>query len=105
MALSEETGAFLTILGMAVFGGFVSWMRKPHGKRVIDFMAHVMISAFAGLEAHFIASWLGMDIEFQFAAAGMAGYGGGALLDAAWPLLIDRLNRFLDKKNDARRVD
>lgn len=98
MILSEEQGPLWAIVGMAMFGGFVSWMRHPHGKRAIDMAAHVFVSAFAGLEAHFIASWLGMDLQFQFAAAGMAGYGGGALLDAVWPVMIDRLNKYLDKK-------
>lgn len=102
MLLTEETEMFVGVVGMAMFGGFVSWMRNPKGKRVVNMVAHVLISAFAGLEAHFITSWLGMDAQFQFAAAGMAGYGGGALLDAVWPVFVERVSGLLRRKNESR---
>lgn len=70
-------------------GGVVHWMRHPKGGYTIfAFLVSVCTAAFVGMQAHFIMHWMGFAEELQFAVAGAAGYGGGALLDAAVPMLI-----------------
>ncbi len=70
-------------------GGVVHWMRHPKGGyTVFAFLVSVCTAAFVGMQAHFIMRWMGFAEELQFAVAGAAGYGGGALLDAAVPMMI-----------------
>ena len=77
-----------TILA-ACLGGVVHWMRHPKGGyTVFAFLVSVCTAAFVGMQAHFIMRWMGFAEELQFAVAGAAGYGGGALLDAAVPMMI-----------------
>ena len=77
-----------TILA-ACLGGVVHWMRHlKGGYTVFAFLVSVCTAAFVGMQAHFIMRWMGFAEELQFAVAGAAGYGGGALLDAAVPMMI-----------------
>ena len=77
-----------TILA-ACLGGVVHWMRHPKGGyTVFAFLVSVCTAAFVGMQAHFVMRWMGFAEELQFAVAGAAGYGGGALLDAAVPMMI-----------------
>ena len=77
-----------TILA-ACLGGAVHWMRHPKGGyTVFAFLVSVCTAAFVGMQAYFIMRWMGFAEELQFAVAGAAGYGGGALLDAAVPMMI-----------------
>ena len=70
-------------------GGVVHWMRHPKGGYTIfAFLVSVCTAAFVGMQAHFIMHWMGFAEELQFAVAGAVGYGGGALLDAAVPMMI-----------------
>ena len=73
----------------ACLGGVVHWMRRPKGGyTVFAFLVSVCTAAFVGMQAHFIMRWMGFAEELQFAVAGAVGYGGGALLDAAVPMMI-----------------
>lgn len=77
-----------TILA-ACLGGVVHWMRHPKGGyTVFAFLVSICTAAFVGMQAHFIMRWMGFAEELQFAVAGAVGYGGGALLDAAVPMMI-----------------
>ena len=77
-----------TILA-ACLGGVVHWMWHPKGGyTVFAFLVSVCTAAFVGMQAPFIMRWMGFAEELQFAVAGAVGYGGGALLDAAVPMMI-----------------
>lgn len=81
--MEEGTRTFLQVLLIAGIGGGISYLHHHRRGcfRALEFTLAIIISAFAGMEGHFIASWLEFDLELQFAVAGIAGYGGGALLD------------------------
>lgn len=73
----------------AALGGIVHWMRDPKGGfSVAACVVSVTTAAFVGMQAHFLMRYLDFAEELQFAVAGACGYGGGALLDAAAPLMI-----------------
>ena len=79
----------LGTVSAATLGGIVHWLRDPRGGHsVLAFLISVATAAFVGMQAHFIMRYLGFAEELQFAVAGACGYGGGALLDAAVPMII-----------------
>ena len=79
---------YRTILA-ACLGGVVHWMRHPKdGYTVFAFLVSVCTAAFVGMQAHFLLVALGYGETMQFAVSGIAGYGGGTLLDAGIPMLI-----------------
>ena len=73
----------------ACLGGIVRWMRHPKGGYTLfAFLISVCTAAFVGMQAHFLLVALGYGETMQFAVSGIAGYGGGTLLDAGIPMLI-----------------
>lgn len=87
--IQEDTQTFLQVVGIASLGGFVNYLRHPKDNRFrpAELACSIIIAAFAGMEAHFIVAWMGLGVQAQFAIAGMAGYGGGVLLDALLAVL------------------
>lgn len=85
----EQARTLFGTMLAACLGGMVHWMRHPKGGyTIVAFCISVTTAAFVGMQAHFILRWMGCAEELQFAVSGAAGYGGGALLDAAVPLMI-----------------
>lgn len=105
-AMTEETKTFLQVVGIASLGGVVNWIRHPKGGHgPVALMCSIITAAFTGMQAHFLVNWMGLSVDLQFAIAGMAGYGGGVLLDAAIPILIAAMRRgagLKDEGPDAR---
>lgn len=87
--MEEETRTFLGVLSIAVMGGFVDYIRHKRGGafQPLELALSLIVAAFAGMEAHFIASWLELGVQLQFAIAGIAGYGGGVILDIGLAVL------------------
>lgn len=83
--MQEETRTFLQVLSIAGLGGGINYIRhhRSGGFRALELAASIAVSAFAGMEAHFLVRWMGLSVDLQFAIAGIAGYGGGMLLDTA----------------------
>ncbi len=75
-------------------GGIVNHLRKKPVLEWGELFVSVITSAFAGMLAQLISGWLECDIRLQFALAGIAGYGGGVLLD-------DLVKRFRGILNDS----
>ena len=87
--MEEETRTFFGIISIAVMGGFVDYIRHKRGGafQPLELVLSLIVAAFAGMEAHFIASWLELGVQLQFAIAGIAGYGGGVILDIGLAVL------------------
>ena len=102
--IQEETQTFLQVVGIASLGGVVNYLRHPKGNgfRPAELACSIIIAAFAGMEAHFIVAWMGLGVQAQFAAAGMAGYGGGVILDALLVALKRRIRKHFDTEPPSR---
>lgn len=77
------------IIGMV--GGFIRWLRKRGPHNWWQLVVSVATSGFVGLMSHYITSWMKLDLDFQFFICGIAGYGGGVLLDDA----VERMREWM----------
>ena len=62
-------------------GGLVNHLREKDARDWWRTFVAVLTAAFAGMLAQLVAGWLNADVRLQFAISGIAGYGGGVLLD------------------------
>ena len=87
--MEEETRTFFEIISIAVMGGFVDYIRHRRGGvfQPLELILSLIVAAFAGMEAHFVAAWLELAPQLHFAIAGIAGYGGGVILDIGLAVL------------------
>ena len=76
---------------VSVMGGFVSWLRRKSPRKWGQLFVSAVTAGFIGLLTHYIASWLELNIHLQFVLSGIAGYGGGSLLDDA----VESLRHFI----------
>lgn len=81
--IEEETETLIAVIGMATFGGLVNWLRQKGPRNFSRLIVVLFTAAFAGLVAYYATSALGFNSQYQCAFSGMAGYGGGTLLDEA----------------------
>ena len=79
--LQDEGAALGTVVGMAVFGGLVSWLRQKGPHKFSRLIVVLCTAGFAGLVAYYLTDSAGFNEQFQCAISGIAGYGGGTLLD------------------------
>ena len=79
--IEEETETLLTVVLMATFGGLVSWLRQKGPHKWSRLIVVLCTAGFAGLLAYYITSAIGLNAQYQCAMSGIAGYGGGTLLD------------------------
>lgn len=92
--LEDETMTLLTVLGMSAFGGLVSWLREKGPKKFSKLVIILCTAAFAGLLAYYITHAIGLNDKYQCAVSGIAGYGGGTLLDE----VIEKAKEFIRNK-------
>lgn len=84
----------------AVIGSFGGLINAVRSKSLSDWSktaAIILTAGFTGMVAQLLAGWLSSDTRFQFAIGGIAGYGGGVLLDD----LVQRVRCFINKTGDA----
>ena len=62
-------------------GGAVNYLREKSPRDREKFLVALLTSAFAGMLAQLVVSWMNADVRPQFALAGIAGYLGVKLLD------------------------
>ena len=72
---------FLSILGVATFGGLVNFLRTSEKFSASRLVVVLCTAAFAGVLAFYLTSALGLSSEIQCAVSGVAGYSGGSFLD------------------------
>ena len=92
--MEDETITLLTVLGMSTFGGLVSWLREKAPRKFSKLMIVLCTAAFAGLLAYYITHAIGLNEQYQCAMSGIAGYGGGTLLDE----VIEKAREFIRNK-------
>ena len=93
--LEEETETLLVAVGIATFGGLVNWLRQKGPRNFSRLVVILCTAAFAGLIAYYATSALGFNSQYQCAFSGVAGYGGGTLLDEA----VNRIKELIHKDN------
>lgn len=93
--LQDEGAALGTVVGMAIFGGIVSWLRQKGPRKFSRLVVVLCTAGFAGLVAYYLTNAVGLNDQYQCAISGIAGYGGGTLLDEC----VDNLREFLHSKN------
>ena len=103
MKMDEETKTFVNVVSIAAMGGFVDYIRHRRGGKFepLELFLSLIVAAFAGVEAHLIAAWLELGLNLQFAIAGIAGYGGGVILDiglAALKKIVEARSGHSDQK-------
>ena len=92
--MGDETTTLLTVLGISTFGGLVSWLREKAPRKFSKLMIVLCTAAFAGLLAYYITHAIGLNEQYQCAMSGIAGYGGGTLLDE----VIEKAREFIRNK-------
>ena len=83
-------------VGMAVTGGLANFLKGDGPRNWGKMLAAVLTSAFAGLLSYEITLAMGFDVHVQCIVAGIAGYGGGTMLDETYQKIHD----FIMKKAD-----
>ena len=98
-AIEDGTETLILAVGIATFGGLVNWLRQKGARNLSHLIVILCTAAFAGLIAYYATSAMGFSSQYQCAFSGIAGYGGGTLLDEA----VNRLKGFIhDGKNDVK---
>ena len=92
--MEDETITILTVIGMSTFGGLVSWLREKGPRKFSKLVIILCTAAFAGLLAYYITHAIGLNEQYQCAMSGIAGYGGGTLLDE----VIEKVKEFIRNK-------
>ena len=98
--IEEETETLLVAVGIATFGGLVNWLRQKGPRNLSRLVVVLCTAAFAGLIAYYATSALGFNSQYQCAFSGVAGYGGGTLLDEA----VNRIKEIIHKDNGAEKI-
>ena len=92
--LQDEKAALLSILCMATFGGLVAWLRLKGEHTLSRLFVLLCTAAFAGLVVYYLTSAVGLNEEYQCALSGIAGYGGGTILDEC----VDKVREIIHSK-------
>ena len=90
-AIDDGTETLILAVGIATFGGLVNWLRHKEHRNLSHLIIVLCTAAFAGLIAYYATSAMGFSSQYQCAFSGIAGYGGGTLLDEA----VNRLKGFI----------
>ncbi|MBQ7168434.1 MAG: hypothetical protein IJR63_00855 [Synergistaceae bacterium] len=93
-----EFESFFMAIGIAVLGGIANFFKngdKPNWPKIF---AAIVTSAFSGLLSYEITTALGFDIHTQCVIAGIAGYGGGTLLDETYHKIHELIMKHADNK-------
>ena len=98
--IEEETETLLVAVGIATFGGLVNWLRHKELRNLSHLIIVLCTAAFAGLIAYYATSAMGFSSQYQCAFSGVAGYGGGTLLDEA----VNRIKEIIHKDNGAEKI-
>ena len=97
--IEEETETLLVAVSIATFGGLVNWLKQKGSRNLSRLIVVLCTAGFAGLIAYYATSAMGFSSQYQCAFSGVAGYGGGTLLDEA----VNRLKGLIhDGKNDGK---
>ncbi len=91
--LEEEGVTVFTVVFMAVFGGLVSWLKEKKPRSWSRLVVVLCTAGFAGLLAYYLTSAIGLNAQYQCAMSGIAGYGGGTLLDDC----VKKLKQIINK--------
>ena len=92
--LEEDSTTFVTVISMATFGGLVSWLRQKSPRKWSRLLVILCTAGFAGLLAYYFTSAIGLNAQYQCAMSGIAGYGGGTILDDC----VKRVKQFIHKE-------
>ena len=96
--MEQDTETLFVAVGIAMFGGLVNWLRQKGPRKLSRLIVVVSTAAFAGLVAYYLTSAMGFSSQYQCAFSGVAGYGGGTLLDEA----VKRIKGFIDNGENKR---
>ena len=92
----NELSTILMVVAMSVFGGVANFFKQGDEPNWGKIIAALVTSAFSGLLSYQITIAMGFDIHVQCIVAGIAGYGGGTMLDETYQKIHD----FIMKKAD-----
>lgn len=92
----EEFSSIIMVVAMSIFGGVANFFKSGGPPNPAKILAALVTSAFSGLLSYEITIAMGFDIHVQCIVAGIAGYGGGTMLDETYQKIHD----FIMKKAD-----
>lgn len=92
--IEEEGETLLAVVGMSIFGGLVSWLRQKGVRKFSRLIITLCTSSFSGLLAYHFTSAAGLNVQYQCAMAGIAGYSGVTLIDE----IIDKIRDIIRNK-------
>ena len=93
--LQEESDILVSVISLSMFGGLVSWLREKGPRKWSRLIVILCTAGFAGLLAYYITSAIGLNAQYQCAMSGIAGYGGGTLLDDC----VKKVKQFIYNKH------
>lgn len=96
--MEQEAETLLTVLAISMFGGLVSWLRQKGPRKWSRLLVVLCTAGFAGLLAYYLTSASGLNAQYQCAMSGIAGYGGGTLLDEGVKRLKEAIYGSADKR-------
>lgn len=97
--IEQETETLFVAVGIAMFGGIVNWLRQKGPRKLSRLVVVVCTAAFAGLVAYYVTSAMSFSSQYQCAFSGIAGYGGGTLLDEA----VNRIKEIIHNNNGDKK--
>lgn len=77
----EHLWAMIDGAVIGALGGVINSVRNKSLRDWGQTLATILTAGFTGMLAQLVAGWWGSDVRMQFAISGIAGYGGGILLD------------------------
>ena len=63
--LQDEGAALGTVVGMAIFGGIVSWLRRKGPRKFSRLVVVLCTAGFAGLVAYYLTNAVGLNDQYQ----------------------------------------
>ena len=96
LRVESELETILMVVCMSIFGGVANFFKNDGPPKLAKVIAALVTSAFSGLLSYQITIAMGFDIHVQCIVAGIAGYGGGTMLDETYQKIHD----FIMKKAD-----
>ena len=97
-SMESEWESVVTVVGMSLVGGLANFFKDDNRPKWGRIFASLITSAFSGLLSYEITIAMGFDIHIQCIVAGIAGYGGGTMLDEVMHKLHEIIMKHAEDK-------
>lgn len=96
--MEQDIQGLIMVVGMSLIGGLANFFRDDGPPKWPRIFAALLTAAFSGLLSYEITIAMGFDIHVQCIISGIAGYGGGTMLDETYQKIHDFIMKKADEK-------